>query len=111
MQEELGYNALAAGIALVPFSLVLAVTGVISGRLTKRFELATLLIVSCAFMAVGLAVLSFVPASYGYAGMVLPFLFIAARRRQREHRELLALHAMAARGEGKDIKKALRDDG
>jgi len=39
------------------------------------------------------------------------FLFIAARRRQREHRELLALHAMAARGEGKDIKKALRDDG
>ena len=78
LQEELGYNALAAGIALVPFSLVLAVTGVISGRLTKRFQLATLLIVSCAFMAVGLAVLSFVPASYGYAGMVFPFLFIAA---------------------------------
>src|SRR6266566_4648374 len=78
LQEELGYNALAAGIALVPFSLVLAVTGVMSGRLTKRFQLATLLIVSCAFMAVGLAVLSFVPASYGYAGMVFPFLFIAA---------------------------------
>jgi predicted MFS family arabinose efflux permease len=78
LQEELGYNALAAGIALVPFSLVLAVTGVMSGRLTKRFQLATLLIVSCGFMAVGLAVLSFVPASYGYAGMVFPFLFIAA---------------------------------
>ena len=70
LQEELGYNALTAGIALVPFSLVLAVTGVMSGRLTKRFQLATLLIVSCAFMAVGLAILSFVPASYGYAGMV-----------------------------------------
>jgi MFS family permease len=78
LQEELGYSALAAGIALVPFSLVLAVTGVMSGRLTKRFQLATLLIVSCAFMAVGLAALSFMPASYGYGGMVLPFLFIAA---------------------------------
>jgi len=39
------------------------------------------------------------------------FLFIASRRRQREQRELLALYAMATRGEAKNIKKALRDDG
>ena len=39
------------------------------------------------------------------------YLFIASRRRQRENRELLALYAMATRGEGKDIRKALRDDG
>jgi len=39
------------------------------------------------------------------------FLFIASRRRQREHKELLALYAMATRGESKEIRKALRDDG
>jgi EmrB/QacA subfamily drug resistance transporter len=78
LQEELGYNALTAGIALVPFSLVLAVSGVISGRLTTRFQLTTLLIASCVSMALGLAILSFVPASYGYSGMVLPFLLVAA---------------------------------
>jgi EmrB/QacA subfamily drug resistance transporter len=37
LQEELGYNAFTAGIALAPLSLVLAVTGVASGRLTSRF--------------------------------------------------------------------------
>ena len=78
LQEELGYSALTSGIALVPFSLVLAVTGVMSGRLTKRFQLATLLIVSCVSLALGLAVLSFMPASYGYGGMVFPFLLVAA---------------------------------
>src|SRR2546423_12551309 len=35
LQEEFSYSALTAGIALVPFSLVLAVTGVMSGRLTR----------------------------------------------------------------------------
>ena len=39
------------------------------------------------------------------------YLFIAGRRRQREQKELLALYAMATRGEGKAIQKALRDDG
>ena len=39
LQERLGYNALTAGIALAPLSLVLAVTGVMSGRLTSRFPL------------------------------------------------------------------------
>jgi len=78
LQEELGYNALTAGIALVPFSLVLAVTGVISGRLTRRFQLTTLLMASCLSMALGLAILSFLPASYGYRGMVFPFLLVAA---------------------------------
>jgi len=78
LQEELGYNALTAGIALVPFSLVLAVSGVISGRLTTRFQLTTLLIASCVSMALGLAILSFVPASYGYSGLVLPLLLVAA---------------------------------
>ena len=78
LQEELGYSALTAGIALVPFSLVLAVSGVMSGRLTKRFRLASLLIASCSSMALGLAILSFLPASYGYSGMVFPFLLVAA---------------------------------
>jgi EmrB/QacA subfamily drug resistance transporter len=78
LQERLGYNALTAGIALAPLSLVLAVTGIISGRLTNRFPLPTLLIVSCVFLASGLTILSFVPASYGYIGMVFPFLLIAA---------------------------------
>ena len=78
LQERLGYNALTAGIALAPLSLVLAVTGVMSGRLTGRFPLRTLLIVSCISLAVGLATLSFMPASYGYKGMVLPFLLVAA---------------------------------
>lgn len=76
LQEELGYSALSAGVALVPFSLVLAVTGVLSGRLTKRFSLATLLIATCCSMALGLAMLSFVPAAYGY--LVFPFLLVAA---------------------------------
>ena len=76
LQERLGYSALTAGIALVPFSLVLAVTGVMSGRLTKRFPLPTLLIASCVSMTLGLAILSFVPASYQY--MVFPFLLVAA---------------------------------
>ena len=78
LQERLGYNALTAGIALAPLSLVLAVTGVMSGRLTSRFPLTTLLIISCVSLASGLAILSFMPASYGYVGMVLPFLLIAA---------------------------------
>jgi MFS family permease len=78
LQEEFGYSALTAGIGLVPFSLVLAVTGVMSGRLTSRFQLPTLLIVACMSMALGLAILSFVPVSYGYSGMVIPFLLIAA---------------------------------
>src|SRR2546421_1484048 len=78
LQEEFGYSALTAGIGLVPFSLVLAVTGVMSGRLTSRFQLPTLLIVTCVSMALGLAILSFVPVSYGYRGMVIPFLLIAA---------------------------------
>jgi len=78
LQERLGYNALTAGIALAPLSLVLAVTGVISGRLTGRFPLPTLLIMSCVSLASGLAILSFMPASYGYVGMVFPFLLVAA---------------------------------
>lgn len=78
LQERLGYNALTAGIALAPLSLVLAVTGIMSGRLTARFSLATLLILSCIFLAVGLAVLSSVSPSYGYIGMVFPFLLVAA---------------------------------
>jgi MFS family permease len=78
LQERLGYNALTAGIALAPLSLVLAVTGVMSGRLTSRIPLRTLLIMSCISLALGLATLSFVPASYGYIGMVLPFLLVAA---------------------------------
>ena len=78
LQEEFGYTALAAGTALVPFSLVLAVTGVMAGRLTKRFQLTTLLIAICISMAMGLAILSLVPASYGYSGLVFPFLLVAA---------------------------------
>ena len=77
LQEELGYSAFTAGIALVPFSLVLAVTGVMAGRLTSRFQLKDLLITSCASMVLGLAILSFLPASYGYLGMVFPFLLVA----------------------------------
>jgi MFS-type transporter involved in bile tolerance (Atg22 family) len=65
LQEEIGYSAFTAGIALVPFSLVLAVTGVMAGRLTSRFQLTNLLIASCVSMAVGLVILSFLPASYG----------------------------------------------
>src|SRR5260370_11779577 len=49
-----------------------------SGRLTSRFPLPTLLIISCVLLASGLAILSFMPASYGYVGMVVPFLLIAA---------------------------------
>jgi EmrB/QacA subfamily drug resistance transporter len=78
LQEELGYSAFTAGIALVPFSLVLAVTGVTSGRLTSRFQLTHLLIVSCVSMALGLVTLSFLPASYGYLGMIFPFMLVAA---------------------------------
>jgi EmrB/QacA subfamily drug resistance transporter len=78
LQEEMGYSAFTAGIALVPFSLVLAVTGVMAGRLTSRFQLTNLLITSCVSMAVGLVILSFLPASYGYPGMVFPFLLVAA---------------------------------
>jgi DHA2 family methylenomycin A resistance protein-like MFS transporter len=77
LQEELGYSALTAGIALAPFSLVLAVTGVMAGRLTSQFPLTSLLIASCVSMALGLAILSFV-ASYGYLGMLFPCLLIAA---------------------------------
>ena len=77
LQEELGYSPLTAGVALVPFSLVLAFTGVMSGRLTKRFRLASLLMASCVSMTLGFAILSFVPAS-GYSGMILPFLLVAA---------------------------------
>ena len=40
LQEQFGYSALTAGIGLVPFSLVLAVTGVMSGRLTKPLSTA-----------------------------------------------------------------------
>jgi EmrB/QacA subfamily drug resistance transporter len=78
LQEEIGYSAFTAGIALVPFSLILAVTGVMAGRLTSRFQLTNLLITSCVSMAVGLVILSFLPASYGYPGMVFPFLLVAA---------------------------------
>src|SRR5437773_10124239 len=49
-----------------------------SGRLTSRFPLRTLLIMSCIFLAAGLAILSLVPASYGYLGMVFPFVLFAA---------------------------------
>src|SRR5918996_2228622 len=78
LQEEMGYSAFTAGIALVPFSLVLAVTGVMTGRLTSRFQLTNLLIISCVSMAAGLLILSFLPASYGYSGTVFPFLLVAA---------------------------------
>lgn len=36
-------------------------------------------------------------------------LFIAGKRRARENRELLALHVMAARGDQKNVSKALKD--
>jgi EmrB/QacA subfamily drug resistance transporter len=78
LQEELGYSALTAGVALVPFSLVIAISGVMSGRLARHMSMATILVVSCVLLAAGLAILSVVPASDGYGGMVLPFLLIAA---------------------------------
>jgi len=76
-QEQLGYSAFAAGVALVPFSLALAVTGVMAGHLTSRFQLKNLLITSCVSMALGLLTLSFLAGSSGYLGMVLPFLLVA----------------------------------
>jgi len=54
------------------------VTGVMAGRLTSRFQLTNLLITSSVSMALGLATLSFLPASYGYLGMVFPLLLVAA---------------------------------
>lgn len=39
------------------------------------------------------------------------FLFIAGKRRAAEHKNLLALHATAAQGDEKTIKKLLKDDG
>ena len=63
LQEQLGYTAFAAGIALVPFSFALAFTGVMAGHLTNRFQLTNLLIASCVSMALGLATLSFLPGS------------------------------------------------
>jgi hypothetical protein len=38
------------------------------------------------------------------------FLFIAAKRQRREQKELLALQALAARGEPKELRKILKDD-
>lgn len=38
------------------------------------------------------------------------FLFIANKRRQREYREQLALHAMAARGDPDKLRKVLKDE-
>lgn len=38
------------------------------------------------------------------------FLFIADKRRAAEHKALLALHATAAQGDQKTIKKLLKDD-
>jgi len=78
LQEQLGYSAFTAGIALVPFSLVLAVTGVMAGRLTSRFQLTNLLITSCVSMTLGLVTLSFLPASYGYLWMLIPLILVAA---------------------------------
>src|SRR5262249_56361035 len=61
-----------------PLRLFLAAIGVLAGLLQIRFLLMNLLITSCVSMALGLAALSFVPASYGYVGMVFPFLLVAA---------------------------------
>lgn len=37
-------------------------------------------------------------------------LFIAERQQRAEHRSLLALHAMAARGKPNEIKELIEDD-
>jgi len=38
------------------------------------------------------------------------FLFIADKRHRREQKELLALQALVARGEPKELRKMLKDD-
>lgn len=38
------------------------------------------------------------------------FLFIARKRRQGEMKETLAIQALAARGEPKELRKLLKDD-
>src|SRR5438046_351549 len=42
------------------------------------FVLTSVVFAACISMALGLAILSFVPAAYGYAGVLCPFLLVAA---------------------------------
>jgi MFS family permease len=73
-QRVLGFDALAIGLAFLPFSLSIAILSVASGPLITRFGPRTMLLPSLALMAVGLGFWARAPVTADYVLDVLPSL-------------------------------------
>ncbi|HXJ66771.1 MAG TPA: MFS transporter, partial [Actinomycetota bacterium] len=77
MQHVLGYTPLAAGLAFLPQTILIAVASQVAARLVTRFGPRRLLLAGAAFAAVGVALLTRIsPASTFAADLLVPFLLI-----------------------------------
>jgi EmrB/QacA subfamily drug resistance transporter len=73
-----GYRATAAGAALLPFPVVMALGGPITGALAGRFGARPLLVIGSLVAGVGLLAALRVDASGAYASAVLPSVLLVA---------------------------------
>jgi EmrB/QacA subfamily drug resistance transporter len=72
LQVSLGYSALEAGAALVPFTLLLLVLSPSAGQVAQRIGARVPLTVGPLIAAVGIVILGTVDAGDSYVGLVLP---------------------------------------
>ncbi|MBV9449833.1 MAG: MFS transporter [Streptosporangiaceae bacterium] len=77
VQEVWGYSALRAGVAFLPFTIVMLVTTAVVTRLVPRVGVRPLLVTGAVLIAGGLYWLSGVTTPHGtYAGLVAPMLIV-----------------------------------
>jgi len=77
LQFVLGYDALQAGIALLPIALPMLVLGPVSARLVERFGTKVVVTGGLTLVAVGLALLSRVTLTSGYVDVCVPMFILA----------------------------------
>jgi EmrB/QacA subfamily drug resistance transporter len=78
VQEILGYDPLQAGLAFLPVSLMIGVGAGVSQQMVRRVGVRPMAIAGLAIAAIGLFVLSRVPADGSYATDLLPGLLLMA---------------------------------
>jgi EmrB/QacA subfamily drug resistance transporter len=72
LQQNLDYSPLQTGFAFLPMSVMAAVGAVLASRMVGRFDTANIMVGGLVTMAVGLALLSPLPAAASYALNLLP---------------------------------------
>ena len=77
LQSVLGFSALAAGVRIIPFAVVMMAVAPQSAKLAERFGTKVVVTVGLVIVAAGLAVITLVEPSAGYTPVFFAFVIMA----------------------------------